>query len=276
VDTALPRRSAVRSGTWLSGLLALGITLSACSSASSPKQLQVTTPAALIKAIDASAVDTRLGYSGTIVADATPGLPAPGPSGGDVPPNSPAFGLGTILSGTHTMRFWYGGPERQRVAILRADSEADYFRDGQDIWEWDSASQQVSHTTATSAADWNLPLTFATLTPQALARNVLDAANATTDLSLGGQQTFADRPCYELIVKRPAKVNSPVGEIRIGVDGVTKVPLSVQIFAQGGVSPAIDVSFSSITFETPGDAYFHFTAPQSATWVPWTDSSIKP
>jgi outer membrane lipoprotein-sorting protein len=234
----------------------------------------VTTPAALITAIDASAGDARLGYSGTIVADATPGLPSNG--SGDAVPNSPAFGMSSILSGTHTMRVWYGGPDRQRVAILRADSEADYFRDGQNVWEWDSASRQVSHTTVKPGQKWNLPLTFATLTPQALARNVLDAADSTKDVTLTDSTTIADRLCYSLIVKRPANVTSPVGWIRVVVDGETKVPLSVQIFAQGGTSPAIDVSFNSILFEQPGEAYFRFTAPANAVWVPWAESSVSP
>jgi outer membrane lipoprotein-sorting protein len=252
--------------------------LAACSSTSAPRSLPVTTPAELIKAVDASGTNTHFGYSGTVVADASPGLPDTGSAGGfaDSRPNSPAFGISSILSGTHTMRFWYGGPERQRVAILRADSEADYFRDGKDVWVWDSASQQVSHTKATSGTNWNLPLTFATLTPQALARNVLDAADSRKDVTIAAQTVVADRPCYELIVRRPENVSSPVGEIRIGVDGLTKVPLSVQIFAQGGTSPAIDVSFTSITFVTPGDDYFHFTAPPSATWVPWAQSSVTP
>jgi outer membrane lipoprotein-sorting protein len=259
-------------------MVALVATVSACSSSSAPKQLPQTNSTELIKDVDASASRADLGYSGTILADATPGLPGPSTSGGpgDARPNSPAFGLSTILSGTHTMRFWYGGPQKQRVAILRATSEADYFRDGGDVWEWDSASRQVSHTTAKPGANWNLPLTFATLTPQALARNVLDGADAARDVSLGPQVTIADRPCYQLTVTKPESVSSPIGKIRIGVDGETKVPLSVQIFARDGTAPAIDVSFSSITFETPGEAYFHFDAPGDAVAVPWAESTVTP
>lgn len=224
---------------------------------------------------------SALGYSGAILVDTAPGLPSAGGAGGDTAnsdpvPNSPDFGaFNTILSGSHTMRYWYGGADRQRVAILRPTSEADYFRNGEDVWEWDSASHQVSRTKATGE-DWNLPLTFASLTPQELARNALDAVDAQTTVTVGAPVMVASRRCYELVVTRPQDVTSPIGQMRIAVDGENKVPLSVQIFARNGTSPAIDVSFSSITFKTPEATYFSFTPPAGATWVPWAQAPAAP
>jgi hypothetical protein len=45
---------------------------------------------------------------------------------------------------------------------------------------------------------------------------------------------------------------------------VTKVPLGVQVYAQGATSPAIDVAFTSIRFAQPPDRNFRFTPPPGA------------
>jgi hypothetical protein len=43
------------------------------------------------------------------------------------------------------------------------------------------------------------------------------------------------------------------------------MPLGVQVFARGSSSPAIDVSFSHVTFKTPAADNFKFTPPPGAT-----------
>ncbi|MGW3795330.1 hypothetical protein ACWD8I_29760, partial [Micromonospora arida] len=51
------------------------------------------------------------GLSGTVVQRADLGLP---PLVGLVPGNE----LTTLLTGTHTLRVWYSGPDQQRVALM--------------------------------------------------------------------------------------------------------------------------------------------------------------
>ncbi|HJQ42585.1 MAG TPA: hypothetical protein VJ831_05845, partial [Jatrophihabitantaceae bacterium] len=51
----------------------------------------------------------------------------------------------------------------------------------------------------------------------------------------------------------------------IAVDGHTKLPLGVQVFARGNSTPAIDIAFSDVSFRTPDAGYFSFTPPPGAT-----------
>ena len=47
----------------------------------------------------------------------------------------------SLLTGSHTIRVWYGGPSKQRVAMLDSLGESDLFRNGNTLWEWDSRSR---------------------------------------------------------------------------------------------------------------------------------------
>ena len=80
------------------------------------------------------------GLSGTVVQRADLGLP---PLVGLVPGNE----LTTLLTGTHTLRVWYSGPDQQRVALLDTLGEQDVIRNGRDVWTWQSRSNTATHRT---------------------------------------------------------------------------------------------------------------------------------
>src|SRR5262249_31678420 len=66
------------------------------------------------------------GVSGTVVEKADLGLPAlPDSIGGDG-----SSQLNSLISGSHTLRVWYSGPEKTRVALLGAVGESDIIRNG--------------------------------------------------------------------------------------------------------------------------------------------------
>lgn len=255
-------------------VLVLGaVAMGAFTSSSSTASLPETNPRALLAAVQAAAQNPDRGYSGTIVVDASldgdggadqpeSTVAAPSASGPDasasVNPGGALESFTTMLSGPHTLRFWYGGPQRQRVALLRPNSETDFFHNGADLWQWDSASQVVSHSRATVNDGWTLPLTFAVLTPQQLAAHALNAIDASTTVSIGPTRMVADRPCYELVIT-PKGGQSRISSVRLSIDGQTKVPLSAQLYAQGDDSePAVDASFTAVRFKRPASSYFTF------------------
>jgi len=237
------------------------VAMGAFTSSSSTASLPETNPRALIAGVSAAAKSPSRGYSGTIVVDASLGDQAgdSSASGSTTPTATDGAGaldsFTTMLTGPHTLRFWYGGPERQRVALLRPTSETDFFHVGDDLWEWDSASQVVRHSKASADGSWALPLTFAVLTPQQLAAHALSAIDDTTAVALGDQQIVADRPCYQLVIT-PQQGQSRIASVRISVDSKTKVPLSVQVYARGGTGPAVDASFTTVRFKHPAPSNF--------------------
>lgn len=219
--------------------------------ATSPEQL-----AALVRQPHAG------GYSGTIVTQLQLGLPRR---------LRAAFGAGTpgaatLLDGSHTLRYWYGGAQQQRVAVVEQTAEQDVFRNGSQLVLWDTRTRVAERTTLPTATS-ALPLSFATpaaLTPPQLAARVLDAMGSSSDTMLRSGDQVADRPTYELVV-RPVSPESRVREVRIEVDGATSVPLAVQIYAGGAQRPSVAVSFTNITFGAPSSRNFVFRTPENAT-----------
>ena len=81
-------------------------------------------------------------FSGTVTTTARLGLPElPGSVQGQHAPLSAA----TLLTGTHTLRVWYAGPDRQRVALVGDLAEADVVHNGQDVWAWNSDTRGGVH-----------------------------------------------------------------------------------------------------------------------------------
>jgi outer membrane lipoprotein-sorting protein len=229
----------------------------------SPERLPGTTTTDLLADVQTSPVS---GFSGTVVAQLSLGLPdLPGIGTSD----RAGASMAGLLSGSHTMKLWYGGADRQRVALLGVTSETDVFHLGRDVWLWDSETHIATRTTlpadslAIGGTPIPLPTSTESLSPQQVASRVLDAIRPSTVVTLGANRVVADRSAYELVLT-PRDPASRVGSVHIAVDGSTKIPLGVQIYPRGKTSAAIDVAFTSVTFRTPSASYFTFTPPPGA------------
>ena len=249
---------------WVAPIVVVGGVVAAITSAVSAKSahsrpLPTTSAAQLVAAVLSS---TASQYSGTIVAQLSLGLPdvARRAALADDPDDR---SLDAALDGSHTMRVWSGGPNRQRLELVGATSEVDVVRDGQDVWEWNSDSRTATYTEPepTQVSLPSLLLTPDELVPPRLAERLLTllADSSSTVLRQGDQ--VADRPTYELVVT-PRVSGSRIGSVHVEVDGHTRLPLGVQVYARGVASPAIDIAFSSVRFQAPASAIF--TAPPSS------------
>jgi outer membrane lipoprotein-sorting protein len=143
-------------------------------------------------------------------------------------------------------------------------NETDVFRDGDQVWQWSSATKTATHS--------QLPPNSAkhsaavpSLTPDQLAQRALAALDPTTIVQTDDTKTVAGRAAYELVLV-PRATGSRIGAVHIAIDGQYKVPLGVQVYPRGAdPSVAIDVSFTDINFAVPGDDNFRFTPPKGAT-----------
>ena len=201
------------------------------------------------------------GFSGTLAHTADLGLPA-------LPEGAPHSTDATaLLDGSHTLRVWYAGPDRVRVAVHSTLGELDIRSDGTDVWTWSSDDRTATHLVVPDGAGEKghagrpeeLPFT-----PEQLTDLVLQAIEPTTKVSTGAERTVAGRPVYELVVE-PAAPGSLIGSIRIAVDAAEHVPTQVQVFPTGSDVAALDVGFTDLSFAVPGDDVFTFTPPEGAT-----------
>jgi outer membrane lipoprotein-sorting protein len=205
------------------------------------------------------------GVSGTLVETTDLGLPAL-PSIGGVGGKSADFS--SLVSGSHTMRVWYAGPDRVRLSLLGQLGESDLVRNGSDVWAWSSSDNTATHWSVPSGeSDQGLAgqaPAGAAMTPQQAADAVLKAIGPTTRVSSDPTAVVAGRPAYQLdLVPRDSR--SLVGSVRIAIDGSAHIPTRVQVFARGASTPAFQVGFTSFSTATPPDSVFGFTPPPGAT-----------
>jgi outer membrane lipoprotein-sorting protein len=212
-------------------------------------------------------------FSGTVVQNADLGLPSlPTVGGGQGSAN-----LTSLVSGSHTARVWYAGPEKVRFALLGTLGESDVIRNGRDLWVWSSDDGKATHYTLPADADaaagtHKLPVTPpGTLTPtplpsspQEAADQLLKAISPTTDVSTDGTAKVAGRSAYELVL-RPKDEGSRVAQVRLAIDSKEHVPLRVQVFARESGRPAFEVKFEQVSFSKPAESQFTFTAPPGTT-----------
>jgi outer membrane lipoprotein-sorting protein len=241
----------------LAGVGPLATTLTASAQGSLPPrtaaQLLVDVQQARLTALSGTVVETSdLGL---------PSLPSIGGQGG----SSASFS--SLISGSHTMRVWYAGPDQIRLALLGQLGESDLVRNGSDVWAWSSDTNTATHWSA-PVADSSQQLgpgaADGPMTPQQAADAALRAIDPSTRVTTDPTAVVAGRSAYELDLA-PRDSRSTVGSVRIAIDGSTHVPTRVQVYARGATSPAFEIGFTSFSTATPPASTFAFTPPPGAT-----------
>jgi outer membrane lipoprotein-sorting protein len=194
------------------------------------------------------------GLSGTVRTNAELGLPEL-PGAGD----SQGADLTGLVSGSRTLRVWYSGPDKVRVAVLGTLGESDVIRNGRDLWQWDSRAKKAVHRTLAADAPGQ-HVDQVPRTPQEAADLALKAVDPTTVVTTGTNARVAGRSAYELILA-PRDTASLIGQVRLAIDSTEHVPLRVQVFAKGGPEPAYEIAFTQISFDRPDDSQFAFKPP---------------
>jgi hypothetical protein len=248
-------------------LLAGGVAVAATGvlSAGAAPPLPPRTAAQLL--VDLQRADVA-GMSGTVVQNANLGLPqipTSGPGGG-----STTEDLTSLLTGSHTLRVWSSGPDKERVALLSSLGETDIIHNGKDLWLWSSRENSATHLvlpaadTSARKRGQELPAQVG-LTPDQAAARALAAIDPSTAVSTDGTASVAGRSAYELVL-RPKDARSLVGQIRLAVDAQTHVPLRVQVLSRtAGAKPGVEIGFTRISFDRPGDEHFVFHQPPGGT-----------
>ncbi|MFH9722927.1 outer membrane lipoprotein carrier protein LolA [Streptomyces sp. NPDC017254] len=252
----------------VAGVAAATIGLVPALAASGDPDLPAITAQQLIEKIAASDTQT---LSGTFRVSTDLGLPlggltsAIGGAGGGSSAD-PSEKLTELVSGSHTLRIAADGPERQKLTLLDGSDEYSLIHNGDDVWAYDSKSNEVFHEKAPADAgaaerapqDKELPGT-----PKQLADEVLKAAGDTTSITVDGTAKVAGRDAYQLVIK-PKQAGSTVESVKIAVDSATGTPLKFTLSSVEGGKPVVDAGFTKVDFSKPAASDFAFKAPQGA------------
>jgi len=200
------------------------------------------------------------GVSGTVVQSANLGLPnLPNLSGG----GSGSADIASLLTDTNTLRVWYSGPDKARVALMGTLGETDIIRNGTDAWLWSSKSNTATHRKISDADTRSHDLSTLPMTPQEAADRALAAVDPSTEVTVGRSATIAGRDAYELVLA-PRDKASLVGQVRIAIDATEHLPLRLEVYPKGSDETAFQIAFTQIDFARPDDAQFRFNPPPGA------------
>ena len=221
------------------------------------------TPAQLLAAMHRAKPPAAL--TATVSESANLGFPAlPDIGGMDSSPLSPT----SLISGTHTIEVWYGGPGRLRIALPVSFGETDMRVNRTQAWLWESQGQRATKFILPRPRGIAVPAgpmrpAPIAMTPLQAAGRFLKLVGPTTRVTVPGTTTVAGRDAYQLAIA-PRSGQSLIGRIVIAVDAQTHLPLSLQVFARGASSPAFATGFTSLSFSKPAASNFTFTPPPGA------------
>lgn len=251
----------------VTGLLITGtITVNAISASAGSAGLPVRTVAQLLVDVEQAKLTA---LSGTVVQSSDLGIPSLPAIG-----STDSANLTSLITGTHTLRVWYDGTDRSRIALLGSLGETDLIKNGSDLWSWSSKDNTATHRTLTSTkgpqskayAERHTAVdpTDRPKTPQDAADAMVAAINPSTAISTDANQSVAGRPVYQLTLRPRSTTGSLINRVSIAIDGTTHIPLRVQVFGAGQSDPAFEVAFSSVDFAAPDAAQFNFNPPPGA------------
>ena len=253
----LSRRSrwAVPAGV-VAAVAAVGIA-SAITVAQAAPALPPRTPAQLLAAVAGPGSVPPL--TGTVVETASLGIP-------QLPGAQNPTSITSLLAGSHTVKVWYDGPRRVRLAVPVQMGETDLIRNGTTAWLWQSDSDTVTKILLPNhqSGDREPVMPRTPLTPQEAAKQVLAAVGPSTRVTSEANVMVAGQAAYQLVLA-PKSSGSQIGKVTIALDAQhLTVPLRVQVFAKKAASPAFQVGYTSISFVTPAASNFSFTPPAGA------------
>ncbi|MFD4414392.1 MULTISPECIES: outer membrane lipoprotein carrier protein LolA [unclassified Streptomyces] len=186
---------------------------------------------------------------------------AKGDGGSSADPQSKLLEL---ASGTHTLRVAADGPDKGKISLLDSAAEYSVIHNGNDVWAYDSKSNEVYHSMAPKSegtkekAPKDVPAT-----PKELADEALKSVDDTTSVTVDGTAHVAGRDAYKLLIK-PKQSGSTVGAISIAVDAKTGLPLKFTLTPTSGGAAVVDAGFTKVDFAKPAASTFDFTPPKGA------------
>ena len=255
------------------GLVALGTVHAHHDAAPAPKSTEPSV-AHLLSEVKASA---KVAFSGNVVAGSTLALPSTGAG------TLSAFAAVGLLAGSHTVRVWYGGPQRQRLSFLDGSGEIDYFRMGSDYWRWDPTGRVAIGVAMHPLAVADQPLVqrdqqwspLPRVVPGLLGWWAANSVDKDTVVTREPGGRVAGRPVYRLRIE-PRQPSSLISSVVVSADTRTYTPLAVKIYAKNQKAAALSTAFTRITFGEPDAQNFAFHPPADSVVLPSASAQDTP
>jgi len=213
-----------------------------------PPNLPAISPEALVQSVLSSKVPAM---SGSVEFDADLGIPIPIPG---------------MPSGDKPIQVSTDGTGKAKLQVPSGRSEMSLVEDGTNLWIWNSEDQSVTkvdHGSLKGGPHWGGAESMLA-DPQAAANQLVSAMRKDSNVTVDGTGWVADRPVYELVLTPKPTERTLLREVRVAVDSDLRVPLQLEVFANGQSDPAVKVGFTEFTPGAQDPKSFTFTPPPGA------------
>jgi outer membrane lipoprotein-sorting protein len=191
--------------------------------------------------------------SGSVELENNLGLPIPGLPGS----------MGGDMGGDSGVRVYADGNGRGRLSVPDRHGETTVVNDGKTLWVWSSEDQSVLK--VPNADGHGQPPETKVADPATAARDLVDAMQADSTVDVDGTARVATRPVYQLVLTPKPTERTLLREVRVSVDSQTRVPLQLEVLANGQADPALKVGFTEFATGPQDPGLFRFTPPEGAT-----------
>jgi outer membrane lipoprotein-sorting protein len=161
-------------------------------------------------------------------------------------------------------RVYSDGTGKARISLTKQMSETTVVADGNTVWIWDSADRTVRKVQH-DAADGKKEVTERMADPTAAAAELIKAMQADSNITVDGTAQVAGRPVYQLMLTPKPTEKTLLREVRVAVDSELRVPLRLEVLANGQAAPALEVGFTEFNPGPQDAGLFQFTVPPGAT-----------
>jgi outer membrane lipoprotein-sorting protein len=188
-------------------------------------------------------------FSGSVQVKQNLGLPLP------ILPTGGADGVAA--------RVYTDGTGKARISLAQRAAETTIVADGDNLWIWDSSDKSVRKIPHGQAdAQQEAPEQLAD--PATAAKKLVDSVQESSNVTVDGTAQVAGRPVYQLLLTPKPTEKTLLREIRVAVDSETRVPLRLEVLANGQSDAALEVGFTEFSPGAQDASLFQFTVPPGA------------
>jgi outer membrane lipoprotein-sorting protein len=241
------RRTAVTVGVagTIAGLAGLALLATPASSSEAPPALPPIGAEQLVQSVLTTQVPAM---SGAVQVQESLGLP---------------MSLLPVESGDDAAaRVYSDGAGKARISLLGGMSETTIVEDGTTLWIWDSQDRSVRKISHGADVAQHAPEQLAD--PAALARQLVTEMQKDSTVAVDGTARVAGRAAYQLVLTPKPTEKTLLREVRLAVDSELRVPLRLEVLANGQADPALRIGFTEFSPGPQDAALFQFTPPAGA------------
>lgn len=228
------------------GVVGLVLIASPAGAGQAPPALPPITAEQLVESV----LNTKVpAFGGSVEVQNNLGLPIPGL------PSS---------QGGKAAEVWSDGTGKGRLSVPGRQSETTIIDDGSTVWVWDSEDRSVIKVPHEEGA-MEKPVEGMMADPAKAAAELVTAMQEDSTVTVDGTARVADRPVYQLVLTPKPTEKTLLREIRVSVDSELRIPMSVEVLANGQSEPAVKIGFTDFNAGAQDPNLFTFTPPAGAT-----------